>query len=191
MNIDELNSYIIKTATLSLSEDFPNLDWSHDQLGCRVIDVLKYILLALQERELPNLFVKGHNLLHHLKDNHRENLMAYLKKIIKQKNRFDKALEGGSVFTLHLEGLVVTRQGVSEMAERKYRDISWPRMNEIVSVDYILREGNEIGQKLKAEGLLKEERRDYACFKILKDIFLIILFAVFCYYVTKYKTSQS
>ena len=176
MNIDELNSYIIKTATLSVSRDFPNLDWSHDQLGCRVIDVLKYICLALQECKLPNLFVKGHNLLQHLKDIPRENMMAYLKKIIKQKSKFDNALEGGVVYTLHLESAGLKR------AKTEY--VSWPRMNEVVSVNYILREGERFRRKLRAEGMLKQEGS--SCFQIFKyilTVFFFILLAILFHYV--------
>ena len=101
-------------------------------------------------------------------------MINYLRKILESKKKFEKALESGLVVNLQSDGF--------ERAQKRSRYISWPRMDEIVSVDYIRREGDKFGRKLRAEGLLKEEG---TCFKIFKNIltigFFILLTMLFDY----------
>ena len=54
-------------------------------------------------------------------------MINYLRKILESKKKFEKALESGLVVNLQSAGF--------ERAQKRSRYISWPRMDEIVSVD--------------------------------------------------------
>ena len=77
--------------------------------------------------------------------------------------------------------VLIEESGGRERSQRKVRQVTWPRRKEIVSVDYILSEGQKFGKKLKAEGLLE----GYSCFQVFKHILMFLILLAAFHYVTE------